>query len=267
MNTPFHLIPSFYIFTGILKQHPNVQVSAPVDAMALPAGSSRTVDPDASVVSIVKHEIEHLKNDWLEASFGSAIFWTPLVYANFKFVPQHSRIMTIVTASFLHKTWLSWLAHRESVTIEAHEQQHAQEQVWVSSDEILSVEPANIVELAHENFRKDADALGLTTPTATKVEIVTTQTREFIGFAGGTAASAASTAGFVYATTAGGRRPGGLFRFHPRNSPSLLNQPRSIPPVRCFVDVHRQELPTPDGSISSQWQDLPAPGAPVVNRY
>jgi hypothetical protein len=134
INTPFHLIPSFYIFTGILKRHPYMQVNpeerqyvggaqvgqehcdyppmVPTEGAAHLPGR-RAVDPNATVASIVSEEFAHLKSDWFEASFGSALFWTPLVYANFTFVPQHSRIMTVVTASFLHKTWLSWLAHRQ----------------------------------------------------------------------------------------------------------------------------------------------------------
>lgn len=81
--SPIHLIPSFYIGTGMIRGKTFEQC------------------------------IAQLKNEWFEASTGTALFWTPLVWTNFKFVPQHSQILIIVTCSFLHKTWLSYLSNRE----------------------------------------------------------------------------------------------------------------------------------------------------------
>merc|ERR1712050_201013 len=58
---------------------------------------------------------EQLKTEWFEASFGSAIFWTPLIFVNMTLVPQHSRILFLLCFSFLHKTWLSWVSNRQLV--------------------------------------------------------------------------------------------------------------------------------------------------------
>jgi hypothetical protein len=214
-----HLIPSFYIITGVLKNHPNLQVNPVVPPLQdLKLHGARRVDPEATVASLIQDGIEHLKSDWFEASFGSALFWTPLVYANFKWVPQHSRIMTVVTASFLHKTWLSWLAHR---------------------DDKNTSEGPNFIELAHENVVKDATT-------------ISAQTRKFAGIAGSAAAGVAGT-GLMLATTGGGRRAVGLRWLGYNNQ-----NPRTIPSVRCFVDVHRDQIPT--------HSDLSAPGVPVARR-
>ena len=59
--------------------------------------------------------LARLRREWRTASFGSALFWTPLCLVNFWLVPQHSRIVVVAIFSFLHKTWLSWLSNRAAV--------------------------------------------------------------------------------------------------------------------------------------------------------
>ena len=81
-HTPFILIPSFYIITGAFKGQ------------------------------TLEQSVAQLRVEWWEASFGSALFWTPICLANFRFTPQHSRILTVSCASFLHKTWFSYLSNR-----------------------------------------------------------------------------------------------------------------------------------------------------------
>ena len=76
------LIPSFYLITKLIMGR--------------------------SVASTLKQ----LRREWWTASFGSALFWTPLCLYNFLFVPQHSRVVFVAIFSFIHKTWLSWLSNR-----------------------------------------------------------------------------------------------------------------------------------------------------------
>jgi len=83
VHTPFLLIPSFYAITGQFKGQ------------------------------TLAESLAQCRREWFEASFGSALFWTPLCFMNFRFVPQHSRILTVSVASFLHKTWMSYISNRE----------------------------------------------------------------------------------------------------------------------------------------------------------
>ena len=85
VHTPLLLIPTFYAITCSLR--------------------GRSVDETAS----------QLRREWWDASFGSAVFWTPLCLLNFLYVPQHSRIAAISVGSFVHKTWLSWLSNRHKI--------------------------------------------------------------------------------------------------------------------------------------------------------
>jgi protein Mpv17 len=52
------------------------------------------------------------KADFFEATVGTFLFWFPIVSTNFYFVPQHSQVLVIVTGSFIHKCWLSWVSNR-----------------------------------------------------------------------------------------------------------------------------------------------------------
>jgi hypothetical protein len=83
VHTPFVLIPSFYFITGILKGQ------------------------DIGAI------LPQLKSEWREAAFGSVLYWTPMQMVCFRYIPQHSRIVYITTASFFHKAWLSWVSNRE----------------------------------------------------------------------------------------------------------------------------------------------------------
>lgn len=83
VHSPLLLVPSFYMITGAVKGESTSQISA------------------------------QLRDEWFTASFGTAIFWTPLCLLNFHFVPQHSRILVVSVGSYLHKTWLSWLSNRQ----------------------------------------------------------------------------------------------------------------------------------------------------------
>ena len=85
LHTPLLLIPSFYLITMMARG------STAADTVA------------------------RLRREWRTASFGSALFWTPLCLVNFWLVPQHSRIVVVAVFSFLHKTWLSWLSNRAAV--------------------------------------------------------------------------------------------------------------------------------------------------------
>jgi hypothetical protein len=82
IHTPFALVPAFYYITNAVKGKP------------------------------IDETTEQLKREWLTASFGSAIFWTPAQIVNFWLIPQHSKILYVAWLSFAHKTWLSWLANR-----------------------------------------------------------------------------------------------------------------------------------------------------------
>ncbi|ETW10361.1 hypothetical protein H310_00682 [Aphanomyces invadans] len=82
IHTPLALIPAFYYITNGVK------------------GKS------------VAETTVQLRREWFTASFGSVLFWTPVQVVNFWVVPQHSKILFVACFSFMHKTWLSWLANR-----------------------------------------------------------------------------------------------------------------------------------------------------------
>jgi hypothetical protein len=82
IHTPFFLLPCFYTLTGTIK------------------GQSLSTT------------FNQFQNEWLEASFGSIIFWFPAQYLCFKYVPQHSRVVCVSFCSFFHKLWLSWVSNR-----------------------------------------------------------------------------------------------------------------------------------------------------------
>ena len=90
VHSPLLLVPSFYMITGTVK------------------GQS------------LWHSLEQLRSEWLTASFGTAVFWTPLCFLNFRFVPQHSRILVVSIGSFMHKAWLSHLSNRERHRARVH---------------------------------------------------------------------------------------------------------------------------------------------------
>ena len=85
VHTPFLLIPTFYFVTGTIK-------GQKVNEVAI-----------------------QLRNEWFNASFYSWLYWTPLMYINFRYMSMQYRIMFIVTLSFIHKTGLSWYSNRERV--------------------------------------------------------------------------------------------------------------------------------------------------------
>lgn len=105
-------------------------------------------------------------------------------------------------------------------------------------------ERQSLISLAHENLKKDAESLS-------------TQTREFVGFASGTAAGVVGTTGLIIAS---GRRAYVPRLLQPRSGNNLIS-PRtpSPPPVRCFVDIHRDRIPT--------YGDLPASAVKIIGRY
>eukprot|EP00930_Biecheleria_cincta_P099978 TRINITY_DN91592_c0_g1_i1.p1 TRINITY_DN91592_c0_g1~~TRINITY_DN91592_c0_g1_i1.p1 ORF type:complete len:197 (+),score=16.14 TRINITY_DN91592_c0_g1_i1:134-724(+) len=78
LHTPFALLPSFYLITGLLQGNSMEQISA------------------------------KMQREWRFASCGMACFWIPVCALNFFFVPQHSRILAVTSAGFVNKTWLSW---------------------------------------------------------------------------------------------------------------------------------------------------------------
>lgn len=82
-NTFFLVIPSFYIGTGMMKGQTFNQAC------------------------------QQLQDEWIEAQFGSLLFWLPIGFANFYLIPLHSRILAVTVESFIHKTWLSWLSNRD----------------------------------------------------------------------------------------------------------------------------------------------------------
>jgi len=91
LHTPFLLIPCFYGITGTVK------------------GEG------------IRSWTSQLREEWLEASFGSILYWTPIQVLCFKSVPQHSRVLYISTASLFHKVWLSWMSNRQRVAAQENE--------------------------------------------------------------------------------------------------------------------------------------------------
>lgn len=85
VHGPFIFMPSFYWLTGTVKGQSQSNIWA------------------------------LLQKEWLVASTGSAIYWTPVQMFCFACVPQHSRIPYVTFCSFFQKTWLSWLSNRERV--------------------------------------------------------------------------------------------------------------------------------------------------------
>jgi hypothetical protein len=76
------LVPSFYVITGTVKGQSLQEVA------------------------------QQYRSEWFTATFGTAAYWTPLCILNFRYVPQHSRILVVAALSFVHKTWMSWLSNR-----------------------------------------------------------------------------------------------------------------------------------------------------------
>ena len=82
VHTPVLVIPSFYVVTGLVKGQSPGQVA------------------------------EQLREEWLEASTGSVLFWMPISFMNLSWVRQELRVPVTSAASFFHKLWLSWLSNR-----------------------------------------------------------------------------------------------------------------------------------------------------------
>eukprot|EP00747_Dinoflagellata_sp_TGD_P222603 gnl/TRDRNA2_/TRDRNA2_94307_c0_seq1.p1 gnl/TRDRNA2_/TRDRNA2_94307_c0~~gnl/TRDRNA2_/TRDRNA2_94307_c0_seq1.p1 ORF type:complete len:200 (-),score=24.56 gnl/TRDRNA2_/TRDRNA2_94307_c0_seq1:258-857(-) len=82
VHSPFLLVPSFYLITGTIK------------------GNN------------IEQCMLQLQQEWFTASFGTAVFWTPLCLLNFRYVPQHFRILTVAIGTFFFQTWMSWLSNR-----------------------------------------------------------------------------------------------------------------------------------------------------------
>uniref|UniRef100_A0A6S9UMA1 Uncharacterized protein n=1 Tax=Chrysotila carterae TaxID=13221 RepID=A0A6S9UMA1_CHRCT len=70
------------------------------------------IPPPLPCKSLRWSSCSQLRSEWLEASLGTALLWTPMCFVNFYVVPQHSRILVVSFVSFAHKTWLSWLSNQ-----------------------------------------------------------------------------------------------------------------------------------------------------------
>lgn len=81
---------------------------------------------------------------WFEASFGSALFWTPVQLFMFLYIPQHCKVAYVAAFSFVHKTWLSWLSNRNARSVEAVDDVELEGRVHPTRDvpEIPIVAPA-----------------------------------------------------------------------------------------------------------------------------
>ncbi|CAE7226490.1 mpv17 [Symbiodinium sp. CCMP2456] len=83
IHTPFGVVPGFYLVTGTFKGDSLTRIHA------------------------------QLKREWVEASLGSSLFWTPAQVVNFWLVPQPFKIAYVSVLSFAHKTWMSWVSNRD----------------------------------------------------------------------------------------------------------------------------------------------------------
>lgn len=113
INAPIFMLPTFYFGTGLLKGRQSVSEIA-----------------------------QQFREEWFEASFGTALWWTPVQYVNFRYVPQHSRILAVVSASFVHKTWLSWLSNRKTAQEEVAAAAASQAATSAPSAQGVEDEPA-----------------------------------------------------------------------------------------------------------------------------
>lgn len=57
--------------------------------------------------------MDRLQKDWWAASTASAAYWFPVQMTCFSLIPSVHRVAYVSFASFVHKTALSWWAHRE----------------------------------------------------------------------------------------------------------------------------------------------------------
>jgi len=80
--TPTILLPSFYLITLSIKGEPLANIW------------------------------QRYKENFVEVTAGTFVYWFPIVSLNFYFIPQHSQILVIVVGSFIHKCWLSWVSNR-----------------------------------------------------------------------------------------------------------------------------------------------------------
>ncbi|CAE7857026.1 mpv17, partial [Symbiodinium necroappetens] len=83
IHTPFGVVPGFYLVTGTFKGDSLTRIHA------------------------------QLQREWVEASLGSSLFWTPAQVVNFWLVPQPFKIAYVSVLSFAHKTWMSWVSNRD----------------------------------------------------------------------------------------------------------------------------------------------------------
>ena len=56
-----------------------------------------------------------LKKEWRDASGFSVLYWMPLMFVGFRYVPQEMRILYITGFSLVHKAVLSWFSNRHRV--------------------------------------------------------------------------------------------------------------------------------------------------------
>lgn len=81
VHSPFGVIPSFYLWTHMFERRQ--------DSL-----------------------IERLQNDWWAASTASTAYWFPVQMTCFSLIPSVHRVAYVSFASFVHKSVLSWWAHR-----------------------------------------------------------------------------------------------------------------------------------------------------------
>lgn len=63
----------------------------------------------------INYITNQLKREYLTATFGTTIYWTPIMFVSFRYCTIHTRILWLTCFSFFHKTVLSWYSNRTRV--------------------------------------------------------------------------------------------------------------------------------------------------------
>jgi len=85
VHTPFVLLPSFYVTTGLVKGQRPLEI------------------------------YEQFKREWWTSSTASVAYWLPMMVFNFRFCTPQTRILFISATAWIQKTALSWYSNRDRV--------------------------------------------------------------------------------------------------------------------------------------------------------
>lgn len=85
IHTGFSVIPCFYMMTGLLKGQSANQI------------------------------YDQFQREWITSWTATSVYWTPLMFINFKYCSPQTRILFVSSGSWVHKSFLSWYSNQQRV--------------------------------------------------------------------------------------------------------------------------------------------------------